>query len=63
MKRHGLVIDVELTEAEGLAERDAALAMLERSVTGPATIGADRAYDTRNFVWNLRSFGITQRVA
>ena len=37
--------------------------MLERSVTGPATIGADRAYDTRNFVWNLRSFGITQRVA
>ena len=29
--RHGLVVDVELTEADGYAERDAALAMLERS--------------------------------
>ena len=49
--RHGLVVDVELTEADGYAERDAALAMLERSVRGPATLGADRAYDTRDFVW------------
>ncbi len=29
--RHGLVVDVELTEADGYAEREAALAMLERS--------------------------------
>ena len=40
--RHGLVVDVELTEADGYAERDAALAMLERSVCGPATLAADR---------------------
>ncbi len=61
--RHGLVVDVELTEADGYAERDAALTMLERSVRGPATLGADRAYDTRDFVWGLRSLGVTPHVA
>ena len=29
--RHGLVVDVELTEADSYAERDAAPTMLERS--------------------------------
>ncbi len=61
--RHGLVVDVELTEADGYAEREAALAMLERSVRGPATLGADRAYDTRDFVWDLRALGVTPQVA
>ena len=61
--RHGLVVDVELTEADGYAEREAALAMLERSVRGPATLGADRAYDTRDFVWGLRGLGVTPHVA
>ena len=48
--RHGLVLDVELTEANGYAEREAAVTMLERSVSGGATLGADRGYDTRDFV-------------
>ena len=61
--RNGLVVDVELTEADGYAERDAALAMLERSVRGPATLGADRAYDTRDFVWHLRGLRVTPHVA
>ena len=61
--RHGLVVDVELTEAGGYAEREAALAMLERSVRGPATLGADRGYDTRDFVWDLRGLGVTPHVA
>jgi len=61
--RHGLVVDVELTEADGYAERDAAVAMLERSVTEPATVGADRAYDPRDFVWDLRALGLTPHVA
>ena len=41
--RHGLVVDAELTETDRYAKRDAAVAKLERSVTGPATLGADRA--------------------
>ena len=60
---HGLVVDVELTEADGCAERRAALAMLERSVCRPAAMGAVRAYDTRDFVWDLRALGLTPHVA
>ncbi len=48
--RHGLVVDVELTQADGYAEREAAL-------------GADRGYDTRDFVWDLRGLGVTPHVA
>ncbi len=61
--RHGLVVDVELTEAYGRAEREAAVAMVERSTTGRATLGADRGYDTRDFVAQLRSRGVTPHVA
>ena len=61
--RHGLVVDVELTEADGRAEREAALEMLERSVCGLATVGADRGYDTRDFVWRSRALGVTSHVA
>ena len=45
--RHGLVLDVELTEANGYAEREAALAMVERSAARPPALGADRSYDVR----------------
>ena len=55
--RHGLVLDMELTEANGYAEREAAVTMLERSVSGCGTLGADRGYDTRDFVAALRARG------
>ena len=61
--RHGLVVDVELSEAHGYGEREAALAMLARSVRGRATLGADRAYDTRDFVAAVRAGGVTPHVA
>ena len=61
--RHGLVLDVELTEANGHAEREAALAMVERSAGGRATLGADRGYDVRGFVAALRARGVTPHVA
>ena len=61
--RHGLVVDVELSEANGRAEREAALQMVERSTAGRATLGADRGYDTRGFVRELRSLGVTLHVA
>ena len=61
--RHGLIVDVELTESDGCAEREADLAMLERSVGGRAPLGADRAYDTRDFVRDLRGLGVTPHVA
>ncbi len=61
--RHGLVLDVELAEANGYAEREAAVTMLERSVSGCGTLGADRGYDTRGFVAALRARGVTPHVA
>jgi transposase len=61
--RHGLVVDVELTQATGTAERAAALLMLERRGGRHATLGADKAYDTRDFVAALRERGVTPHVA
>ena len=61
--RHRLVLDVELTEASGYAERETALAMLDRCAAGGATLGADRGYDTRDFVAGLRARGVTPHVA
>ena len=61
--RHGLVVDVELSEANGRAEREAALVMVGRSTAGRATLGADLGYDTRGFVRELRALGVTQHVA
>ncbi len=58
-----MVVDVELTKAGGYAERDAALAMLERNVQGRATLGADQAYDMRDFVWDMRGLGVTPHIA
>ena len=57
------MVDVELTEANGRAEREAALQMVERSTAGRATLGADRGYDTRGFVAQLRVLSVTPHVA
>ena len=49
--RHGLVVDTRVTQATGTAEREAALAMAE-AIPGQhrVTLGADKNYDTRDFV-------------
>lgn len=58
--RNALVVEVELTRADGTCERDSALAMLSR-VSGhhPLTLGADKAYDTQGFVAAVRACGVT----
>lgn len=61
--RNGLVVGVALTEASGTAEREAALALLDRCVSGRATLGADRGYDTRDFVADCRQRWVTPHVA
>src|SRR5512132_1130107 len=63
MRRHGLAADAELTRAAGSAERLAALAMAEALPAGHKTLGADKGYDTHDFVMELREFGITPHVA
>ena len=62
--RNGLVVDVVLSQATGAAETEAALTMLERVPTARRiTVGADKGYDTREFVTTCRSFEITPHVA
>lgn len=64
--RNGLCADVVVTEANGTAEWDGALEMLDRqSANGikPATLGADAGYDVNRFVTAVRERGITPHVA
>lgn len=64
--RNGLVTGTRLTQATGTAEREAAVDMAQQ-IAGrrgnPVTVGADKAYDTRNFVRHLRDLHITPHVA
>src|SRR5215475_15260427 len=55
--RHGLVVDGALTLATGTAEREATLEMLDRRPRRgrPITLGADKAYDVRQFIKDLRA--------
>jgi transposase len=62
--RHGLVVDGALTLATGTAEREATLEMLDRRPRrSRITLGADKAYDVRQFIKDLRARRVTPHVA
>jgi hypothetical protein len=64
--RHGLVVQADATQATGKAEREAALAMIDRHDPGSerrVTVGADKGYDTSDFVADLRQKCVTPHVA
>lgn len=61
--RSGLLVQTCVTPADGYAERTAALAMLERIPGGRLTLGADRGYDAREFVTELRGMDVTPHIA
>ncbi len=62
--RHGLVVEARITQADGYAERETALAMLE-GIPGShrITLGADKGYDTEAFVAACRERNVTPHVA
>jgi IS5 family transposase len=61
--RHGLVVDAETTQATGTAEREAALKMGRRNLAAGDTLGADKGYDTKEFVGGLEVHGIKPHIA
>ena len=62
--RNGLVVRPRLTLASGRAEREAALEMIPtRLGPGRITVGADKNYDTREWVKQVRRCGATPHVA
>jgi len=62
--RNGMVVEALVTESATKAEREAALRMLRRwQRRGPATLGADKAYQEEHFIAALREQNITPHVA
>ncbi len=62
--RNGLIVDAEVFQANGTAERDAALIMLEKLPgTQAVTVGGDKGFDTRDFVKECRHLRVTPHVA
>jgi transposase len=69
--RHGFAVVATLTHATGTAEREAALIMMDESAakdqdpacTRRRTLGADKNYDTVEFVAECRARNVTPHVA
>ncbi len=62
--RNGLIVNTEVLQANGTAERHAALLMIEQIPgTERVTVGGDKGYDTRDFVVECRHMNVTPHVA
>jgi len=64
--RSGLIVQGDLTQADGHAERRAALDMIHRHSPGSTrqlTLGADKGFDAAEFVADLRQACVTPHVA
>jgi len=63
--RNGLVVNTRVTLATGMAERAAAIEMVKQIPGGSkrVTLGADRGYDTADFVEQMREIRVTPHVA
>jgi transposase len=63
--RNGLIADAMVTTADGMAERDAALLMLnekQKHRCRRITVGADKAFDSEDFVRTARELNVTPHV-
>lgn len=64
--RNGLIVQADLTHADGYGERKAAMDMIHRHSPGSTrklTLGADKGYDCADFVANLRQACVTPHIA
>jgi transposase len=64
--RHGLLVDFQVTQATGTAERDIVPRLLEEAQERyfkPRTLAGDRGYDTRACVESMRRHEVTPHVA
>jgi transposase len=63
--RNGLIAAAMATQADGYAEREAALLMLADKQQGRSrriTVGADKAYDAKDFVSAARALNVTPHI-
>jgi transposase len=63
--RNALIVDMELTQATGFAERSTGMQMLRRLPPSRRrrTVAGDKGYDTQDFVAGCRALGFTPHVA
>jgi len=62
--RHGLVVGCEVTHADGHGEREAGRELMNRIARKPhVTLGADKGYDTADFIASMRELCVTPHVA
>jgi transposase len=62
--RNGLLVAVEVCHATGRSEREGALRLIDEMYLGKdCTLGADKGYDTREFVAALHDRGILPHIA
>ena len=64
--RNGLIVECELTQASGTAEREAGLRLLAKERArrrGRLSVGADKGYDAKGFVAGARALRVTPHVA
>src|SRR3546814_12891649 len=63
--RSGLIVETRLTKVSGHAERLAALEMIESwgERSRAITLGADKGYDARDFVMELRELNVRPHLA
>jgi hypothetical protein len=61
--RHNIIVDARLTEANGTAERTTALDMIDDNAHSGSTVGADKNYDTAEFVAGCRERRCVPHVA
>ena len=61
--RHGLFIGIDVRHATGTGERDGALALVDAHLRRGSTLGADKGYDTFDFVAALKQRGIKPHIA
>lgn len=61
--RNGLLVGIDVRHATGTGERDGALALVDVHLNRGATLGADKGYDTYDFVAALKRRGIRPHIA
>ena len=63
--RNGFVVELELRQVSGAVERETAKDMIVRYSPGAKriTVGADKGFDTADFVSDMRDFNVTPHVA
>jgi hypothetical protein len=64
--RNGLLVDFQVSEASGTAERDVVPTLLDQAKERhfrPETLGGDKNYDTQGCVADIRDGRVTPHVA